>query len=120
VRAFQEISRETLKEKIEEREENFTLIDVRGRADYSDAHLPQAIEIPLDDIELMVPRLVPNLWEDIVVYCGGPQCEASGKAAQLLTDLGYKNVKRYRGGTSDWIAADLPVEAIDRLSDEAA
>jgi rhodanese-related sulfurtransferase len=109
-----------LKAKIADREENFTIIDVRQKPDYMKAHLPDAINIPVDDIAVMVPRLVPNLWEDIVVYCGAPECDLSQKAAQLLVDLGYKDVNRFTGGVSDWIGGDLPVERDERLEDRVA
>lgn len=107
---YAEISRETLRQKIQDREENFTLIDVLPKTDYEAAHLPHAINVAPDDIELLVPRLIPNKWEDIVVYCGGPTCSASAKAAQLLASLGYKDVKRYVGGKADWMESGLPVE----------
>lgn len=104
------ISRETLRDKIADREENFTLIEVQSKAEYEDAHLPQSINIPLDDISLMVPRLIPNLYEDLIVYCSGPESNLSEQAADLLVSLGYKNVKNYPGGKSDWIDAGLPIE----------
>ncbi len=90
-----------------------TIIEVLPQADYERAHLPHAINISLKDIDLLVPRLVPNKWEDIVVYCNGPTCDASEKAARLLVSLGYKNVKRYAGGKSDWIDSGLPVQGTE-------
>jgi len=39
---------------------------------------------------------------NIVVYCAGPQCPASGKAAEELQKLGYKNVKAFEGGLKEW------------------
>ena len=116
---YKNITRDTLREKIADREENFTLIDVLPRADYDQAHLPQSLNIPLDDIALMVPRLIPNLYEDIVVYGKGTDCDLSRKAAELLVRLDYKNVKQYAGGKSDWINAGLPVES-DKISSRAA
>lgn len=116
---YSEVSREALREKIEDREESFTLIEVLSKADYARAHLPHAINIPLDDIDWLVPRLVPNQWEDIVVYCGGPEGDTSEKAARLLVSLGYKDVKRYVGGKADWIESGLPMEG-DQYTGRAA
>ncbi len=111
---YENISREVLREKMLDREENFTLIEVLPKSDYDRAHLPQSINIPLDDIGLMVPRLIPNLYEDLVVYSSGPDSDLSSKAAELLVSLGYKDVKHYPGGKTDWINAGLPIESNHR------
>lgn len=108
------ISRDELKNKIMDREENFTLIEVLPRPDYEHAHLPQSINIPLDDISLMVPRLIPNFYEDLVVYDSGTNSDVAKKAAELLVSLGYKDVKHYAAGKFDWIDAGLPVESNHR------
>ena len=105
------VSRDELRGKMVDREENFTLIEVSPKPDYERAHLPQSINIPLDDISLMVPRLIHNAYEDLVVYCSGPDSDLSRKAAELLVSLGYKDVKHYAAGKSDWIDAGLPVES---------
>ncbi len=107
---YLDISRDVLREKMLDREENFTLIEVLPKVDYEQGHLPQALNIPLGDISLMVPRLVPNLYEDLVVYCSGPDCDVSRRAAELLVSLGYEDVKHYAGGKSDWAEAGLPIE----------
>jgi rhodanese-related sulfurtransferase len=120
VEGFEEISRETLTEKIAKRADNFTLIDVRQRRDYRRAHIPQALNIPLEDVELLVPRLVPNKYEDMVVYGGDQQSQASVRAAQLLAGLGYQHVKRYAGGISDWTNAGFAAESDEQTGDAAA
>ena len=117
---YEDIDREVLRAKIEDREENFTLLEVLPKADYDKAHLPDAINIPLEEIELLVPGLVPNKWEDLVVYCEGPSGDASEKAARVLLSLGYKNVKRYPGGKADWIGAGLPVESNEEYTGRVA
>ncbi len=111
---YASISRDELRGKMVDREENFTLIEVLPKPDYEQAHLPQSINIPLDDISLMVPRLIPNLYEDLVVYCSGPDSDLSQKAAELLVSLGYKDVKHYSGGKADWTDAGMPVETDHR------
>jgi rhodanese-related sulfurtransferase len=120
VEEYTDISRGVLREKIQDREENFTLIEVLPKGEYERAHLPDAINIQLDDLSVMVPRLVPNLWEDLVVYGSGPDSDASERAARVLVGLGYKDVKRYAGGKTDWIDAGLPVESDERLSGRVA
>ena len=90
----------------------FTLIEVSPRDEYECAHLPQAINIPVDDLRVMVPRLVPSAWDEVVVYGAGP--EVAVAAAGELVAIGYKDVKAYEGGKPDWIAAGLPVESSER------
>ncbi len=38
----------------------------------------------------------------LVLYCGGMVCSLSGKAAKILTDRGYKNVRILIGGLPAW------------------
>jgi rhodanese-related sulfurtransferase len=45
----------------------------------------------------------------IVVYCGSPECPASTKAAELLGQLGFKNVKAFEGGLKEWKALGYPL-----------
>jgi rhodanese-related sulfurtransferase len=119
VECYEEISRESLRQKIENREENFTLLEVTSKKEYQESHLPHAINIPLDDIDLLVPRFVANKWEDLVVYGNGPE-DVSQQAARLLLSLGYKNVKWYPGGKSDWVGAGLPIESDRRPGERVA
>jgi rhodanese-related sulfurtransferase len=111
VAKYKSISRNELREKLADREENFTLIEVLPKAAYDHAHLPQAINIPVDDLQRMVPRLIPNLYEDIAVYGAGPDCDASHRAAEIVVGMDYKSVKVYAEGKSDWVNAGLPIES---------
>ena len=48
--------------------------------------------------------------DDIVVYCTSVDCHASIALYHALVDRGYRNVRRYSGGLTDWEAAGLPLE----------
>jgi rhodanese-related sulfurtransferase len=48
--------------------------------------------------------------EQIVVYCTSDDCHASVTLYHALVDAGYKHVRRYSGGLTDWEAAGLPLE----------
>jgi len=53
----------------------------------------------------------------IVVYCGGGQCELSEHAATMLgNDLGIPKEKLfvYGGGTTEWKSKGMPIEVGDR------
>ncbi len=73
-------------------------------------HLPGAKNLPLDDLEASVARLVPDKDQAIVTYCSNDACGNSSVAATRLRALGYRNVRKYSGGKQDWIEAGLPVE----------
>jgi rhodanese-related sulfurtransferase len=47
----------------------------------------------------------------IVTYCSNPACPNSQRVADKLTALGYPNVRKYREGIQDWVAAGLPTES---------
>lgn len=48
--------------------------------------------------------------EVIVVYCTSDDCHASIALYHALVDRGYRNVRRYSGGLTEWEAAGLPLE----------
>ena len=70
-------------------------------------HLPEAINIPLSQLEAMLERLPRD--REIVAYCRGPYCALSHEAVQRLRQLGYP-VRRFEEGFPEWKAAGLPVE----------
>lgn len=78
---------------------------------YEKSHLPGALNLPLDDIDVRAPVLVPDKSQAIVTYCSNTACNNSTVAANRLTALGYTNVRKYPGGKQDWIEAGLPVES---------
>lgn len=88
------------------------LVEALGAAYYADAHLPEAINIPADQVDRLAPVLIPDLDADVVVYCSG-SCTNSDIAAQRLTALGYRRVRVYAGGKEEWIEHGLPVERSD-------
>lgn len=86
------------------------LVEALGASYFADAHLPGAVNIPHDLIAALAPDLLPDKRRTLIVYCSDGACRNSLAAARQLRDLGYADVRRYRGGKQDWIAAGLPVE----------
>jgi rhodanese-related sulfurtransferase len=99
------ISREELKAKIE-REDDFKLVMTLGEWAYRTSHIPGSLNVTSN--EQAKALLEPD--DDIVVYCSDELCLASQAAYRFLVQIGYKNVRRYAGGLSDWEAAGLPLE----------
>ena len=74
----------------------YIIIDVRNKREFSENHLNGAINIPLPDIKRKIELFVRQKDKKILVYCeyGG----RSSKAANILNDLGYINVFNLKGG----------------------
>ena len=79
---------------------------------YEKDHLPGALNLPLDDIDTLIPVLVPDKTQAVVTYCSNTACTNSAVAANRLAALGYTNVRKYPGGKQEWIEAGLPVESV--------
>ncbi len=65
------ISRDDLKAKID-RGDKFFLVETLPAQTYQHAHLPRALNMPVDQIQELAPRLLPDKNADIVVYCASP------------------------------------------------
>ena len=85
-------------------EGNVVLVDVRSYGSYLDAHLPNAISIPLDKLERSLARL-RKANARIVLYCGGQAGLKSGRAATLLREHGFQRVYCLDGGFDRWVAS---------------
>lgn len=103
--ALEAVSREALLEGLERG--RVALLDVRPEDEFAAGHLPEAINIPLSQLEAMLERLPRD--REIVAYCRGPYCALSHEAVQRLRQLGYV-VRRFEEGYPEWKAAGLPVE----------
>ena len=88
------------------REGSVALLDVRPREEFQAGHLPDAINIPLDELDTMLDALPRN--REIVAYCRGPYCVMSHEAVERLRSLGFQ-VRRFDEGFPEWKAAGLPV-----------
>ena len=89
-------------------EGNVILLDVRPAEEYIAGHLPDAISIPVADLEDRLPELPQD--KEIVAYCRGPYCVFADEAVALLRSNGY-NAHRLAQGLPDWQALGLPVES---------
>ena len=65
------ITRDELKKKID-RHDNFILMETLAPAAYEQAHLPGAVNVPLDQLQELASKLAPKKDADIVVYCASP------------------------------------------------
>jgi rhodanese-related sulfurtransferase len=63
-----EVSREELLRRL--KDSSLTIVDVLPQASYVEAHIPRAINIPLEQIQTRARELLPNFAAEIAVYCG--------------------------------------------------
>lgn len=80
---------------------NFVIVNVLDRSEFESEHICGSVNIPLDDIEKEAPKFVSKN-EQVIVHCSGTMCTASESAGNKLISMGYKNVRRYKGGIEEW------------------
>ena len=81
------------------------VIDVRGRTEWNDGHLPKASHVYLGDLQKHAAQLKPD--EPIVVHC--QTGTRSSIAASLLMARGFTDVSNLIGGFEAWRRSGLPV-----------
>ena len=110
------ISRDELAEKIA-RHDKFRLVEVLPEADYHQAHLPGAINLPPDQVARLAFKRLRDRDAEIVLYSDGSTSHPSEEAARELAERGYTHVRDYAEGKQDWIDSGLPVES-DKVETE--
>ena len=90
-----------------DRGEKMTLIDVREESEFARDHLPGSIHLGKGIIERDVETRVPDVAQEIILYCGGGF--RSALAADNLQKMGYKNVISMDGGIRDWREKNYPL-----------
>ncbi len=84
------------------------LLDVRTAEEYEEGHLAQArnVDYKRDDFRQQVGKLDKS--KPYFVYCkAGVRSE---KAADIMKELGFRQVYTLDGGIDEWEDEDLPVE----------
>src|SRR5215470_8989219 len=74
------------------------LLDVRQDWETKLCRLPNAVHIPIEEIELRTAELNPE--DDIVVYCH--QGVRSAAVANFLRESRFKRVRNLAGGLDAW------------------
>ena len=85
------------------------LVEVLPSEEYAEAHLPGAINLPLEEL---TPESATQLDKRraVITYCSDTQCDVSPRAAWRLESLGFAEVYHYAPGKADWLGAGLPFE----------
>lgn len=93
---------------INNKRQDFVLLDVRAENLYAQSHIAGATNLPHARINA---DSLSHIEADklIVVYCAGPHCNATEKAAIKLARLG-RPVKKMIGGITGWQDEGLPLD----------
>jgi rhodanese-related sulfurtransferase len=78
------------------------VVDVRSDAAWRQGRIPGSLHVPGSALSDRAAELLPDRDADVVVYCWGPGCNGSTRAALTLTRLGYTRVRELIGGYEYW------------------
>jgi rhodanese-related sulfurtransferase len=84
------------------------LVEVLPAEEYEELHLPNAINLPLKELDTQhIQRL--DSQRPVIVYCWDALCDMSPRAAARLDQFGFE-VYDYALSKIDWMAHGLPME----------
>lgn len=96
--------------------------DARKKGEYVEKHIPGAISAYYNDKsekkldfdaaqdEWDIKKYPSDKNASLVIYCNGPACWKSFKAAVMLVKAGYKQVHWLRDGFPGWVDKGYPTE----------
>ena len=88
---------------------NLPLLDVRTPVEFAEVHVPQARNIPLDEINPKELAGAGKIRKDQPVYLLCRSGQRATKAAEKFAKEGFAAPIVIEGGTLAWIEANLPV-----------
>lgn len=89
------------------------LIDARPAADYDAAHIPGALHLAIEEIDVRLPGIaasVEDLSAPLITYCSSIDCDDALTLAVAIAGRGFPDVRLYSGGFAEWTAYGNPVE----------
>jgi rhodanese-related sulfurtransferase len=84
------------------------ILDVRSPEEFLLGHVPQAINIPHDQIKQNLNTLNAYKNKTIVLYCRSGY--RAGKAAEVLSQLEFTQLRHLDGDMNGWQKSGLPIE----------
>lgn len=98
--SFAQVDKTELKQLIESK--SAFVLDVNTEESFAKNKIPTSVNYTQIKKEF-AQKLPADKNSLIVAYCGGPQCTAWKSAAKEACQLGYTNVKHYKGGIKGWM-----------------
>jgi len=93
---------------MQQNQQSYTLVDVRPKDEFVAGHLPNAINVPIEEFSKHLNQF--KVSEPLIVYCRGPYCMWSNDAVQTLLSHGYQ-AKRLKEGYPEWQAAQASLSS---------
>lgn len=99
----QTINASQLKDLLVANRNEITLIDIRERDEFRNEHIPSAINIPFDEVEVRAEDELSKSSHIVLYYfkCG-EENTISAIASSSLKNLGFRNVTVLDGGIDTW------------------
>lgn len=108
-RLVDEITPIELKQKIDDFEDEFVVIDLRepGQMRHGEIRHENFHKIVRGYLELKIEVFVPDKNTQVILYCCSGQ--RSILAGRTLVEMGYKNVSSLKGGVQGWVSSGMPL-----------
>lgn len=94
--SYENISTEEAQSMIAKKE--VQILDVRTPEEFAEGHVPEAVNLPLQDLESQVSTLDKNKSYLIVCRSGN----RSGQASEILVSKGFSHIYNMEGGMNQW------------------
>ena len=97
-KSYNNIDQRVAKERLDT-DQNVVLIDVRTPEEYTQAHIPKSVSLPLNQLKTGITKITNDKEKELFVYClsGG----RAASACSQLAAMGYQNVSNM-GGIQTW------------------
>ena len=95
---YHKITAEEAKNRMDS-DDTIIILDVRTQEEYEESHIPGAILIPNESIGTEKQEQLPDMDQEILVYCRSGN--RSAQAAKKLVEAGYTQIYDF-GGIMDW------------------
>lgn len=111
IHSYPEITIDELKKRLDS-DTPPLMIDIRpvndftGTGDSKYGHIPDAVSIPMLELEPKLDELEEYKDKEIVTMCPGGGLSLA--AVDIMQEAGFKNVKSLKGGTDSWHRKGYP------------
>ena len=100
------ISQEAVLERQAKHDNSLFLLDVRTPQEFAEGHVPDAVNVPHDQLASRLAEVPKD--KDVVIYCRSGR--RSALAADVLAANGYSRLSHLEGDMNAWVATGRPVE----------
>lgn len=87
------------------KEAQYTILDMRQSEEFAEGHVPNAVLIPLSELEARASELSTDTTLYVICRSGN----RSRQASEILVNLGFKDVRNVDGGFIAWANAGYDI-----------